>query len=67
MKKDPGFYAGIIYACGYLVGSHGEDTLAEYLFQESGLTKDSPEIKKAAEYDVAILRRIIPGLPKGKK
>lgn len=61
-KDDPGFYAGIIYACGYLA-EEGHDTIAEDIFSTCGMSHE--DIKLCAEYDIAKLRRIIPNLPKG--
>lgn len=63
-KNDPGFYAGIVYACG-LLAQNGDDGQAEFIFNESGMSHE--DVKTCAEYDVAYLRRLFPGLPKGKK
>ena len=58
--SEPGWSQGVLYACGRLA-QEGQDSYAEWIFNESGA-----DPKLASEYDVALLRKIIPGLPRGK-
>ncbi len=62
-KDDPGFWAGVMYACG-LLAQDRSDGQAEFVFSESGMSHK--DVKTCAEYDVAFLRRLFPRLPKGR-
>ncbi len=62
-KDDPGFWAGVMYACG-LLAQDGSDCQAELVFNESGMSHD--DAKACAEYDVVFMRRLFPKLPKGR-
>ena len=66
-KKDPGFYAGIMYACALLVEGGGsiETKQAIWIYQQSGMSHG--DVKTCAEYDIEKMRRVITDLPKGIK
>jgi len=61
MAKKDDFAAGVVYALARLVEMHDQPSMAADILRESGV-----DVKFAAEYDVAFLRRENPSLPRGK-
>ena len=56
---DP-FAQGVVYACARLCDAFDQPSMALSILKESGIS-----VAKAVEYDVAVLRKEDPTLPKG--
>jgi hypothetical protein len=61
----PTFEQGVVWACARLVEMYDQPTMAASILREAML--NDSDLRRCAEYDLAILRVEIPGLPKGKQ
>lgn len=59
-RGEDGFAQGVVYACALVCQLHDEPGIAKDVLKESGV-----DVTKAAEYDVAFLRKEQPDLPRG--
>jgi hypothetical protein len=62
-KIDIGMEHGIMWSAAYLVQAHGQDTLAEYMLQESGFDPNTC----GDEYDRNTLKGVIESINKKKQ
>lgn len=59
-ERDIGFNQGVAWAICYLIRGHGEDTLAEMMFNESGITMREMSQSRVDEVDRKLLRKVSP-------
>ena len=55
-QREIGFTQGVGYAIQYLINGHGENSLAEYLMQESGIHLSDFE-KVCDDMDLEYIRK----------
>jgi hypothetical protein len=60
--RHEGFATGVVYALARLVEMYDQPSMAGDILRESGV-----DVRMAAEYDVAFLRKSIPKLAKGRE
>ena len=63
-KEQEGFIKGAVYTAARVVKMFDQPTIAIDTLREAGISID--DYKRAAEYDLAILRPHMPELPKGQ-
>lgn len=59
--KIDDFTCGVVYALARLVEIYDEPSMANNILEDSGV-----DVRAAAEYDVAFLRKGNPNLPQGR-
>ena len=62
-EREVGFIQGFVYALGILAADHDRPDIASEIWSAAGYSDMETAI--CAEYDVAKLRKAVPGLNKG--
>jgi|LGVE01.1.fsa_nt_gb hypothetical protein len=66
MQCQKSFIAGIVWAAARVVDLHDCPTIAKDIIKEAGYT-GKEMAAAAAEYDMQLLRKEMPDLPRGQK